>query len=258
MFFIPETEAQLAELRFELSESRKLLQIEKDRRYDSEIQLKETENLIALIGADVSVARSPGVGMDLIHEVKFRKNLSVISEKVVLDDILDQLFQDDVMTTTYIEQLRNEESDHTRMSELLSQYTSGKLAYHNLRNALKVHYRFMLDDLDSTVVSRKDIIRLKSVLMDRKVEPPVVATTGKAAKGPFKVTEWLKLSEKFMPGIPGLDESSIVDSGQFSDQDSISATDVSEVSGLEVDGSLSIKVRSAPGILNGDLKCRAN
>ncbi len=43
------------------------------------------------------------------------------------------------------------------MPKLLSQYLSGGLAYYSLRNALKDHYRYIVEGLDSKVVDKDDI-----------------------------------------------------------------------------------------------------
>ena len=147
----------MAALQAELWETKKTAAGGKtsERSYDFQIRVKEMENKLALIKEGVGVSMFLRPGMDLIHKVKLRKNLAVISEQVLLGDILNQLFQDGVLHSEQVRKLESEPSNHTKVSMLLSQYL--RIAYYSLRNALKDHYRHIVEGLDSTVVDKDDI-----------------------------------------------------------------------------------------------------
>ncbi len=147
----------MAQLRDILSATRKLLQEETNRCYELKIQVKEMENKLSLIGEGVDMSMLLQSGMDLIHKVKLRKNLAVISERVRLEDILDKLFDDGVLHPEHMTELRNQQSNRIAMTKFLSNYLSGSLAYHSLRDALKDHYPSIVDVLDNTMVVKDDI-----------------------------------------------------------------------------------------------------
>ncbi len=128
---------------------------EKERVYEMGVRNKELENKLLLISDGVPVDIFDKVGMDILHEVKVRRNITNITENVAFSDIKGFLVQDGVLSISQVQAIESKPTDDAKIFDLVTRYLKGPNAYCCFRAALKKDNMYIVEAIDEFVVKKE-------------------------------------------------------------------------------------------------------
>ncbi len=155
--YILDLKAKVSETERQLKNEEAKVKKEEDMTYDLTVQMSELDNKLSLVNDGVPVSMFYKPGMDVIHEIKLRKNIECITKNVSFDDIVERLVQDDILQKAHVQKITNKPADRDRMFDLIFHYLKGPKAYNSFRKALKGCYDYIVTALDTYVVVKDDI-----------------------------------------------------------------------------------------------------